>query len=231
MSSSRRSKLAAGILPKGIRLLHEDAHILVVHKPAGLLTMGTSSDKTATVYAVLTDYVRKGYAKSRKRVFIVHRLDRETSGVLVFAKSGEAKLRLQDGWHEVEKRYLAVVHGVPEKEFGTMTSYLTENRARMVYATKDGGKGKLSQTAWQVLEARDDRSMLELRLLTGRKHQIRVQLADLGYPIFGDRKYGHEIDSCRGLALHAKSLAFPHPATGARMLFDIEAPPLLLQLL
>ena len=152
MGTSRRTRLAAGYLPKGIRLLHEDTHILVVHKPAGLLTMGTLSDKTATVYAVLTDYVRKGNSKSRKRIFIVHRLDKDTSGILVFAKSGDMKRRLQEGWQDVEKRYMAVVHGVPKHASGIETCFLAENKAHVMYATDDPHNGKLSQTSWRVMQ-------------------------------------------------------------------------------
>ncbi|PLX26413.1 MAG: RNA pseudouridine synthase [Ignavibacteria bacterium] len=231
MGTSRRTRLAAGYLPKGIRLLHEDTHILVVHKPAGLLTMGTLSDKTATVYAVLTDYVRKGNSKSRKRIFIVHRLDKDTSGILVFAKSGDMKRRLQEGWQDVEKRYMAVVHGVPKHASGIETCFLAENKAHVMYATDDPHNGKLSQTSWRVMQSRGDRSLLELRLLTGRKHQIRVHLSDMGHPILGDRIYGRHKDRRRGLALHAASLAFTHPASGERVTFEAEAPPTFMQLL
>lgn len=231
MSKSRRSRLAAGYLPKGIRLLYEDDHILVVYKPAGLLTMGTLTDKTSTVYAVLTDYVRKGYAKSRKRIFIVHRLDRDTSGILVFAKSGEIKRRLQEGWQDVEKCYLAVVHGVPDRASGIESSYLAENSAHVVYVTDDPRNGKLSRTAWHVLESRGDRALLELRLLTGRKHQIRVHLAEMGHPVLGDRIYGRRKGAGHGLALHALSLSFTHPVSGERETFEAEAPRDLMQLL
>ncbi|MCB2206215.1 RluA family pseudouridine synthase [bacterium] len=230
MGKSRRSRLAAGVLPRGIRLLHEDDHIIVVHKPAGLLTMGTQSNKTSTVYAVLTDYVRKGYSKSRKRIFIVHRLDKDTSGVLVFAKSGEVKRQLQEGWQDVEKRYVAVVHGVPKKVSGIEVSYLAENAAHIVYVTNDREYGKLSKTSWRILESHGDHSLLELRLLTGRKHQIRVHLAEMGHPVLGDRMYGHPKGGRRGLALHARSLSFIHPATGERVTFEAEAPQDLLQL-
>ncbi len=230
MGSSRRSRLAAGHLPQGIRLLHEDAHILVVNKPAGLLSMGTDANKTRTVYAVLTDYVRKGDRKSRKRIFIVHRLDRDTSGILVFAKSGEMKRRLQDGWQDVEKRYLAVVEGVPKKPSGMEACYLAENSAHIVYATSDRGIGKLARTVWRVLESHGNRSLLELQLLTGRKHQIRVHLSDMGHPILGDRVYGHHRDARRGLALHAFSLSFMHPDSGERVTFEANAPDALMQL-
>ena len=124
-------------------MLHEDRDILVVDKPAGLLTMGTDSDKTRTAYFILTDYVRKGYSKSRNRIFIVHRLDRETSGILIFAKNIEAKLCLQDQWKETKKKYLAVVHGRCDKKAETITTYLAENKAHIVYSTSQHRKRKI----------------------------------------------------------------------------------------
>ena len=143
-------------LARGLVLLYEDRDILVVDKPSGLLTVGTDSDKSRTAYYVLTDYVRKGSARSRNRVFIVHRLDRETSGVLVFAKSEEGKLRLQEQWPETDKEYLAVVHGKCRKQSETITTCLAENKAHVVYSTSDPAKGKLSRTAYRVLRQTKD---------------------------------------------------------------------------
>jgi len=211
-------------LPKDFRIVHEDADILVVVKPSGLLTMGTERDKTHTAYAILTDYVRKGYSKSSKRIFIVHRLDRDTSGLLVFAKTVEAKKRLQGRWEETEKKYLTVVHGRIEKLEGLITSYLTENAAHVVYATKDPAKGKLARTAYLVLKYTQEFSLLEVDLLTGRKHQIRVHLADIGHPVVGDEKYGKQGKAYRRLALHAISLSFIHPTIGRRLTFETEFP-------
>ena len=128
--------------PQGLTILHEDRDILVVDKAPGLLTMGTDKEKTRTAYYRLTDYIRKGYAKSRKRIFIVHRLDREASGILVFAKTAAAKTSLQNQWEDVEKKYLAVVHGRLKDKTGTISTYLTENRAHVVYSTPDPKKGK-----------------------------------------------------------------------------------------
>lgn len=211
-------------LPHGLLILHEDQDILVVDKPAGLLTMGTDSNKTRTAYFILTDYVRKGYSKSRKRIFIVHRLDRETSGVVVFAKNAESKFRLQDRWQETRKKYLAVVHGQCTKSSGTITTYLAENKAHIVYSTLDRTKGRLSSTGYRVLEQNGDFSLLELDLLTGRKHQIRVHLAGMGHPVVGDRKYGRgDRDQIR-LALHARSLSFKHPLVGQELSFESDTP-------
>lgn len=199
---------------------------MVVDKPAGLLTMGTDRDKERTAYFILTDFVRKGCAKSRNRVFIVHRLDRETSGVLLFAKTEAAKLRLQGQWEQTEKKYLAVVPGKLKKASDTITSYLAESEAHVVYSTSDPSRGKLAQTAYRVLRETKDYSLLEVDLLTGRKNQIRVHLADLGHPIVGDKKYGKgkgEGAKAR-LALHARSISFYHPASGKPLTFVAPVP-------
>jgi RluA family pseudouridine synthase len=220
----RRAGSAAKFRPRGLVILYEDADILVVDKPAGLLTIATTRDKTRTAYFVLTDYVRKGYARSPRRLFIVHRLDRDTSGVLVFAKTEEAKLRLQDQWKETEKKYLAVVHGRVAKSSQTISTYLAENKAHVVYSTASATEGKLSHTAYRVLRQTKDLSLLEVELLTGRKHQIRVHLAGIGHPVVGDTKYGRANDSHRRLALHARSLSLTHPASGKRLSFEAPAP-------
>ena len=213
-----------GLLPHGIVILHEDRDILVVDKPAGLLTVGTERDKSHTAYYILTDYVRKGCARSRNRVFIVHRLDRDTSGVLIFAKSEEAKRRLQSEWDETEKTYLAVVHGHCRKSEDTITTYLAENKAYVMYSTPDPAKGKLSRTAYKVLKQAKAFALLEVNLLTGRKNQVRVHLAGIGHPIAGDRKYGRVKDSCPGLALHARSISFTHPFTRRRLTLAAKVP-------
>jgi RluA family pseudouridine synthase len=157
-------------------------------------------------------------------VFVVHRLDRETSGVLVFAKSEAAKVRLQSAWDETEKKYLAVVHGRCQKSEETITTYLAENKAHVMYSTTDAAKGKLSHTAYKVLKQTKAFALLEVNLLTGRKNQIRVHLAGIGHPIVGDGKYGIQKDACAGLALHALSICFMHPFNGRRMTFTANAP-------
>ena len=186
--------------------------------------MGTDSDKTRTAYFFLTDYVRKGYSKSRNRIFIVHRLDRETSGILIFAKNVEAKFRLQDQWKDNKKKYLAVVHGQCAKTSGTITTYLAENKAHIVYSTSDKIKGKLSSTGYTVLKQTKDFALLELDLLTGRKHQIRVHLGGIGHAVVGDRKYGKEDRDHTRLALHARSISFKHPFSGQQLTFESPVP-------
>jgi len=211
-------------LPRGLEILYEDRDILVVDKPAGLLTVGTETNKFRTAYYLLTDYVRKGSLKSRKRIFIVHRLDQWTSGVLIFAKSEEVKLRLQAQWKDTGKKYVAVVYGRLAPKEGVITSYLSENKAFVVYSTIDVTKGKLAHTAYKVLKETRQFSLLEITLLTGRKNQIRVHLADKGHPIVGDRKYGKTRDGYRRLALHSQSISFQHPISGAQMTFETKVP-------
>jgi 23S rRNA pseudouridine1911/1915/1917 synthase len=220
----RRSRSSPKLLPKGLVIIYEDRDILVVDKPPGLLTIATVTEKSRTAYFILTDYVRKGFARSKNRIFIVHRLDKETSGILIFAKNEEAKLSLQRQWKETKKKYLAVVHGKCEKSSETITTYLVENKAHAVYSTPDATKGKLSHTAYEVLKQTKDFALLDVDLLTGRKHQIRVHLADIGHPVVGDRKYGKHNDTHKRLALHARSISFQHPFSGTQLTFETKVP-------
>lgn len=217
--------------PQGVEILYEDRDILVADKAAGLLTMGTDREKTRTAYYRLTDYVRKGNAKSRNRIFIVHRLDREVSGVLVFAKNIAAKEKLQGQWDEFSKTYLAIVHGTLDKKNGVISSYLTENSAHVVYSAPGPDKGKLARTAYKVLKETPCFSLLEIDLLTGRKNQIRVHLAEMGHPIAGDEKYGREERGFRRLALHAKAISFIHPYSGEPVSFEARTPGIFQQIL
>jgi tRNA pseudouridine32 synthase/23S rRNA pseudouridine746 synthase/23S rRNA pseudouridine1911/1915/1917 synthase len=220
----RRSGARAQSRLQGIVILHEDRDLIAVDKPPRLLTMGTDTEKSRTAYFILTDYVRKGDARSRKRIFIVHRLDRDTSGILLFAKTVEAKRRLQEHWDETTKKYLAVVHGRLEKPSDTITSYLAENRAQVVYSTRDRTRGRLACTAYRVLRQSPDFALLEIELLTGRKNQIRVHLADIGHPVVGDRKYGCADRAHPRMALHARSIAFTHPHTGEPLVIETAVP-------
>lgn len=222
--AQRPSRHATRFLPRGLEILHEDAAILVADKPSGLLTVGTDRERSRTAYYALTDYVRKGAVKSRNRIFVVHRLDRETSGVLVFAKTVAAKFFLQRRWDETKKRYLAVVHGRCEKRSDTITSYLAENRMHGVYSTSDPRQGKLAHTTYTVLKVAKDMTLLDVELTTGRKHQIRVHLADKGHPVVGDTRYGDAKRAQRRLALHARRLTFPHPVSGEQLTFEAKAP-------
>ncbi|MBX7247083.1 MAG: RluA family pseudouridine synthase, partial [Candidatus Sumerlaeaceae bacterium] len=212
-------------LPQGLVMIYEDRDILVVDKPPGLLTISTETEKERTAYFLMMDYVRKGCAKSRNRVFVVHRLDRETSGLLVMAKSHEAKAKLQDQWDRADKKYLAIVHGRLEKRTDTISTYLAENSARVVYSTSNTKMGKLSHTAYRVLKQAKEFALLEVALLTGRKNQIRVHLAGIGHPVAGDKKYGKGIAFHKKLSLHAYSITLKHPVTGRMMTFAAKVPP------
>jgi len=209
---------------KGIEIVYEDRDIIVIYKPPGLLTMASETEREKTAYHILTDYVRKGYVKSHNRIFIVHRLDRDTSGLVIFAKTEKAKFSLQDQWDSTEKKYLAVVHGAFPQSTGVITSYLTENRAHVVYSTPNKIIGKLSTTKYKVLKEARGLSLIEIDLVTGRKNQIRVHLAERGHPVVGDKKYGRQDDGNKRLALHARSVSFIHPFNKERLAFNAEIP-------
>lgn len=221
---TKPTRKATKHLPRGLSIIDEDEDIIVAEKPPGMLTMGTDKGSSRTVYYYLTDYVRKGNSRSRKRIFIVHRLDKDASGILIFAKNENAKHRLQNQWKDATKKYLAVVDGQLEKRSDTIKSYLTENRAFNVYSTQDKSKGKLSLTSYTVLKENPRCSLLDINLLTGRKHQIRVHLAESGHPIIGDKKYGKKVKGHTRLALHAFSIEFKHPTTGKVMAFETGMP-------
>lgn len=210
--------------PKGVTVLYEDQDILVVDKSHGLLTVATGSEKTKTAYFRLTDYVRRGNPKSRNRIFIVHRLDRDTSGVLVFAKTEAAKRYLQDNWQQFSKKYSAVVVGVLKKQEDTISSYLVENSIHKMYSVKNPEKGQFAQTGYKVLKQSKQYSLLEIDLLTGRKNQIRVHFAELGNPVAGDKKYGEKQRGIKRLTLHATTLTISHPHTHQPMTFASKTP-------
>lgn len=210
--------------PHGISILYEDRDILVVDKANGLLTVSTDKVREKTAYYLLTDYVRRGNQKSKNRIFIVHRLDRDTSGVIIFAKNENAKRYLQDEWQGFEKKYYAVVQGtLPEKE-GIITSYLVENSVHRMYSVSDPEKGKLARTGYKVLKESSKYSLLEIDLLTGRKNQIRVHFSEKGYPVAGDKKYGIKEKGIKRLTLHAAYLTITHPHTKEKMTFKAEVP-------
>jgi RluA family pseudouridine synthase len=210
--------------PKGLTILYEDQDILVVDKIAGLLTVSTEHVRERTAYYLLTTYVRKGNQKSRNRVFIVHRLDRDTSGILVFAKNFHAKRYLQEEWEKFKKTYYAVVHGALAPKEGVITSYLAENSMHKVYTVTNPQEGKLAKTGYKVLRESSKYSLLEIDLLTGRKNQIRIHLAEKGCPVVGDKRYGAKDKGAKRLALHAAALTIVHPATRAKMTFTTPAP-------
>jgi 23S rRNA pseudouridine1911/1915/1917 synthase len=205
--------------------VHEDAEIIVVDKPSGLLSIATERERARTVYRLLRDWVAaRGPAGSR--IFVVHRLDRETSGLIAFARSADAKRSLQAQFaaRAVERVYVALVEGAMRAAQGTMTSRLAENRALRVRTTAHRREGREAITRYRVLERRRDTTLVELRLVTGRRGQIRAQLAAAGHPIVGDREFGSRTDPLGRVALHATRLGFVHPR-GGRMSFESPLPP------
>ena len=211
-------------LPRGLTILFEDDDILVVDKTSGLLSMSNAKTRDRTAYFILNNYVRKGNAKSRKRIFIVHRLDRDTSGVLVFAKSEKNKRFLQDEWKNFSKKYYAVIHGNMEEKEGVLSSYLAENIVHKMYSTEDQKLGKLAKTGYKVIQESNKFSLVEIDLLTGRKNQIRVQFADAGCPVAGDSVYSEKDKRIKRLTLHAGSLNIVHPGTKEKMTFEAKIP-------
>ena len=196
----------------------------MVDKASGLLTISTDKIKQNTAHYLLNLYVKKGNSKSKNRVFIVHRLDRDTSGVIVFAKNINSKRYLQEEWHSFDKKYFALVKGIlPEKE-GVISSYLAENRAHKMYSVNDPKKGKLAKTGFRVIKESKAFSLLAIDLLTGRKNQIRAHLSENGFPIVGDKIYGEKVAGIKKLALHAASLSISHPHTKQKMTFEADIP-------
>jgi 23S rRNA pseudouridine1911/1915/1917 synthase len=217
----RQQKTSTGA---SVQIIFEDEDVIVVDKPEGLLTIATDKEKNRTLYACLFEHV-KG-KKPPERLFIVHRLDREASGLLVFAKSEIAKHRLQQEFreHRAGRTYIAVAEGQIARNEQTIESFLAENRMYRCYSTHDRSKGKRAITHIKVLKRLAHRTLVEVQLETGRKHQIRVHLAEQGHPIAGDRAYGSRTNPIRRLALHAAKLAFKHPRTGKQLEF-VSSPP------
>lgn len=217
------------------RILFEDQDVMVVFKPAGILSSGRTTEKIRSMFGMVNKYV-KLKTRERQRAYTVHRLDREVSGLLMFAKSEEARNFLQDHWKEVEKYYYALVEGVPERKSGTVESWLKENARQMVYSTeREEADAKWSVTHYstEACFSREGRpakpaeacfSLLRVRLETGRKNQIRVHLSEMGCPIVGDRKYGAEAKVKRIVRLFAYSLSFPHPVLNRRVHVEIPLP-------
>ncbi|MDA0347205.1 MAG: RNA pseudouridine synthase [Verrucomicrobia bacterium] len=211
--------------PRGVPVIYEDHDLIVVDKVSGLLTISTDRPRENTAYFLLNDYVRKGDPKSKRQLYIVHRLDKDTSGVIVFAKNEPAKRFLQDEWPNFQKKYFAVVHGKLDDKKDVITSYLAENSAYNMYSVKDPALGKLAKTGYKVLSESNKYSLLEIDLQTGRKNQIRVHFAEKGHHVVGDKLYGRkEEKSVKRLALHAGSLSLKHPFSKEKMTFDSPIP-------
>lgn len=207
-----------------LKLVYEDDDIIVVNKGYGLLSMGNDKVKDGTAYSILREYVK--WENPRNKIFIIHRLDRDTSGLMMFAKTIEAKETMQHNWNNMvlNRKYLAVVEGKVEPADGVVRSYLAENSEHEVYSTPDSSKGQLAVTRYRTLSSKNGYSLMEVELDTGRKNQIRVHMKELGHPIVGDRRYGASSSPIHRLALHAQTLRFVHPVTRKEMSFTTPVP-------
>ncbi len=214
----------------GMHILYEDEDLIVIHKEAGLLSIATETEKKLTAYHQLSDYVKK--KKATQRIFVVHRLDRDTSGVMLFAKNEKAKLTLQNHWKEYVKHrtYVAVVENEVIKQEDTLVSWLKESKSLHMYSSPLPNGGQEAITTYQVKQVNSHYSLLEIQLQTGRKNQIRVHMQDIGHPIIGDEKYGSKRNPIDRLALHAHTLEFIHPRTEQPMRFESPIPTNFLQL-
>lgn len=202
-------------------IVYEDKDIIVINKPTHLLTISTDNEKEKTLFHKVYLYLKK--KNKNNKVFVVHRLDKDTSGLIVFAKSELVKKKLQNNWDQSIRNYVAVVNGNVEKDKETLRSYLKETKTLLVYSTKDKS-GDLAITSYQKIISNKEYSLLSINIKTGRKNQIRVQLNDINHPIVGDKKYGIKKDPLRRLCLHANYLEFMHPITNKKMSFDIDIP-------
>lgn len=214
--------------PRGTVLVYEDHDLLVVDKRAGLLTVAYENQPSeVNAYQLLLHYVRRGNPKSRARIYMVHRLDRDTSGLLLFAKSPEARKFLIDSWHSFHKNYLAVVAGILPEKVGNIRSYLADGskiNGYKVASVLNPKLGQFASTDYKVIRENGQRSLLELTLNTGRKNQIRVHLSEMGFPILGDSKYGDKTPGIKRLALHAARMRIQHPYTQEPMSFEAPVP-------
>jgi len=210
---------------KGLSIIHEDKYIIVINKTAGFLTKATKKERNKTVVAILLEHVQK--MNRNNKVYVVHSLEREMSGVMVFAKSEEIKNELQENWSETisEAQYSAVVEGKIEKEKDTITSYLVESEASLkVHSSQNPKKGRKAITNFETQKVKKGMSLLKIKLETGRKNQIRVHMQDIKHPVIGDKKYGASIDPIGRLGLHLQKLTFKNPVTDKLVTYEAPIP-------
>ena len=208
-------------------IIYEDKDIIVIDKPAGMLSIATGKFPVNkgfenTVHSLLNDYMRS----KRGRVWIVHRLDRETSGVMLLAKSERIKLKLQDNWADmaIKRGYIAVVEGKVRTPERKITSWLKQTKSLLVYSSNKENDGKIAITNYRTLEVGKNYSLLDISLETGRKNQIRVHMKDIGHTVAGDKKYGAKTNALGRLGLHARVLTIKHPTSGEKMNFESAMP-------
>lgn len=211
-------------MPSGLRIVYEDKWLIVVNKDSGLLTMATDKVVSKTAYAYISNYLK--FYDERAKVFIVHRLDRDTSGLLIFAKSEEVKEMLQENWNETvsDRRYVAVLEGYPQEDEGRVHTWLHEHPKSLKVSVCPEGEGVEAITNYRVMAKNRGYALVELELETGRKNQIRVHMKHIGHPVAGDVKYGAQTNPIDRLCLHAVRIDFVHPMTGKNMSFTTKLP-------
>lgn len=222
--SINKPKIPKKYHPRGFEIIHEDLDIIVVNKYSGTLSVSALWNKNDTVQSALNNYIRKGNQKSTKSVYTVHRLDQATSGILLFAKTETTQNFLKNNWSHNIKTYHTIVHGTVKKKEGLIESYLEEDEEYFVHSHADKNKGKLARTEYKVLKETDKLSLIQINLITGKKNQIRVHMAELGAPIVGDTKYGIKSDKNKNLMLHSTKIEITHPFKKERVLFTAPFP-------
>lgn len=208
----------------GIRIVHEDNDILIVDKSEGVLSIATDKETSMTAYSILSSYVK--IKNPKNKIFVIHRLDRDTSGLMIFAKNQAVQEILQNDWQEniIERSYVAVLEGIISPPEGTITSWLTESKAFIVYSSQNPELGKKAITHYETMEKNEHYSLVKVNLETGRKNQIRVHMQDKKTPVIGDKKYGAKTNPIQRLGLHAWVLGFKHPVTHQELHFNTSIP-------
>jgi 23S rRNA pseudouridine1911/1915/1917 synthase len=208
----------------GLKIVFEDDYLIVIEKQPGLLSIASNTEREQTAYNILRSHVKN--KNPMNKIFILHRIDRETSGLMMFAKDAEVQKKMQHNWDETvtDRSYIALVEGVVEEDAGTISGYLKESKAFKMHSVHNPGDGVLAITHFKVLKRNRKYSLLEVELETGRKNQIRAHMQEFGHPIVGDRKYGAKDNPIKRIGLHAHSLSFIHPVTGDEMKFTCNIP-------
>jgi 23S rRNA pseudouridine1911/1915/1917 synthase len=219
-----RNKIAKKKTYRGISIIYEDNDLIVIDKHSGVLSVATDNREKFTAYSILYDHVKRKNPEGK--IFIVHRLDRETSGLMMFSKSAKIQKILQENWNEIirERVYVSVVQGIVDPPSGEISSWLHENKNMVVYSGDEGPDGKHAITQYETMKTNEIFTMLKMSLRTGRKNQIRVHMHDIGHPIVGDRKYGSKVNPMGRMGLHALVLAFRHPVNGRELRFETTVP-------
>lgn len=204
-----------------LKIVYEDKYILIINKPCNLLTVSNDKETENTLFHKVYLYIKR--KNKNNKIFIVHRLDQDTSGLVIFAKNEKVKKILQDNWDKVVRKYMAIVVGKLEKS-GTIKSYLKTTKTNLVYSSNDSKNGKLAITLYKNILTTDRYTLLDIDIKTGRKNQIRVHLNDIGYPIVGDKKYNQTKIKTKRMYLHAYYLEFKHPITNEILKFELDIP-------